>query len=59
MDLEKDNGKLKDLSYRCVWDRSTKMSMRIGCAVLYTVLRLADVIDWWFPVKDAEDNKTS
>jgi len=42
---------LKALSYEAIFDRRSKMSGRIGSIFLYTVIRLAEIIDWWFPVK--------
>jgi hypothetical protein len=27
------------------------MSGRIGAAIIYTVIRMGEIIDWWFPVK--------
>ena len=41
---------LKALSYEAIFDRRSKMSGRIGSAFLYVILRLAEVIDYWFPV---------
>lgn len=42
---------LKELSYEAIFDRRSKMSGRVGSVFLYAVLRIAEVIDWWFPVK--------
>lgn len=57
MDLNQDPAKLKVLAHACVIDARTKTSTRVACALLWGVLRAAEIIDWWFPVKDAEDNK--
>lgn len=48
-----DTTELKELSYRCMFDKGTKMSARVATALLYFVIRLGDVIDWWFPLKGA------
>ena len=42
---------LKELSYEAIFDRRSKMSGRVGSVFLYAVLRIAEVIDWWFPGK--------
>jgi hypothetical protein len=42
---------LKALSYEAIFDRRSKMSERVGSAFIYAVIRLAEIIDWWFPVK--------
>ena len=41
---------LKALSYEAIFDRRSKMSGRVGSVFIYAVLRIAEVIDWWFPV---------
>ena len=51
MDLNQDRSKIRELSYACIFDKKSPMSARVACTVLYTVLRLGEVIDWWFPVK--------
>jgi len=52
-----DTGDLKAISYAAIFDKRSKTSGRIASAIIYTVLRMADVIDWWFPVKVVEGNK--
>lgn len=42
---------LKDVSYRCVFDKRTAMSGRVASAIIYAVIRAGEIIDWWFPVK--------
>jgi hypothetical protein len=42
---------LKALSYEAIFDRRSKMSGRVGSVFLYGMIRLAEIIDWWFPVK--------
>ena len=51
MDFNSDTNKLKDLSYKCIFDKPSKMSGRVAAAVLYGVLRAGEIIDWWFPLK--------
>jgi hypothetical protein len=41
---------LKALSYEAIFDRRSKMSGRVGSVFLYAVIRLAEIINWWFPV---------
>jgi hypothetical protein len=50
---------LKALSYRCIFDKPSPMSGRIGAAIIYTVIRMGEIIDWWFPVKASEPVKTN
>ena len=42
---------LKALSYEAIFDWREPMSGRVGCMLIYAVIRLAEIIDWWFPVK--------
>mgnify|MGYP003336462562 CR=1 FL=1 len=58
MDLNKDPKELKPLAWAAIFDTRAKMSERIACALLWGVLRAADVIDWLFPVKVIETIKT-
>ena len=58
MDFNRNAKELKDLSYRCVLDKQTAMSGRVASAIIYTVIRAGEVIDWWFPVKAADPMKT-
>jgi len=51
MDFNSDNNNLKELSYKCIFDKPSKMSGRVAAAVLYAVIRSGEIIDWWFPVK--------
>ena len=52
MDFNSDATKLKELSYKCIFDQRSKMSGRVFSVVLYSVLRAAEIIDWLFPVKN-------
>lgn len=42
---------LKAASYKCILDKPSPMSGRVGAAIIYAVIRVGDIIDWWFPVK--------
>jgi hypothetical protein len=42
---------LKVLSYKCVFDKKSPTSGRVGASIIYTVIRAGEIIDWWFPVK--------
>ena len=44
---------LKSVSYRCIFDKPSKMSGRIASAIIYTVIRAGEIIDWWFPVRES------
>ena len=44
---------LKALSYKCIFDKPSKMSGRVGAAIIYAVVRVGEIIDWWFPVKNS------
>ena len=44
---------LKSLSYKCIFDKRSKMSGRISGAILYVVIRAGEIIDWWFPVRES------
>lgn len=57
MDLNKAPEELKPLAWAAVFDTRAKMSSRVACALLWSVLRLGEVLDWWFPVKVMENNK--
>ena len=48
---------LKALSLEAIFDKRSKMSGRVGSVLIYTVIRVAEIIDWWFPLKALEDNK--
>jgi hypothetical protein len=48
---------LKEVSYKCIFDKPSKMSGRVASAIIYAVIRAGEIIDWWFPVKNLEDNK--
>ena len=50
---------LKALSYKCIFDKLSPMSGRVGAAVIYAVIRAGEIIDWWFPVKVSEPVKTN
>lgn len=51
MDLNSDTKTLKAVSYKCIFDKPSPMSGRVGAAIIYAVIRAGEVIDWWFPVK--------
>jgi hypothetical protein len=42
---------LKAVSYKCIFDKPSPMSGRVGAAIIYAVIRAGEIIDWWFPVK--------
>jgi hypothetical protein len=44
-------GDLKTLASKCVHDKPMKTSMRVAAAILYCVVRMGEIIDWWFPVR--------
>ena len=48
---------LKALSYKCIFDKPSKMSGRVASAVIYAIVRAGEIIDWWFPVKASEPVK--
>ena len=49
---------LKALSYKCVFDKKSPMSGRVGAAIIYAVVRAGEIIDWGFPVQDSEPVKS-
>jgi len=50
---------LKAVSYKCIFDKPSKMSGRVAAAIIYAVVRAGEIIDWWFPVKVSEPVKTN
>jgi hypothetical protein len=46
---------LKEVSYRCIFDKPSKMSERVASAIIYAMIRVGEVIDWWFPVRGSLD----
>ena len=44
-------GEFKLVAYKCIFDRPSRMSSRVACAILYAVIRTGEIIDWWFPVR--------
>jgi hypothetical protein len=58
MNFNSDTKTLKELSYKCIFDKPSKMSGRVAAAVLYAVLRAGEIIDWLFPVKVSSTVKT-
>jgi hypothetical protein len=54
---DEDIKELKVLSYKCIFDKPSKMSGRVASAIIYAVIRASEIIDWWFPVKVSESNK--
>lgn len=57
MDFSKTRPELKMAAHQCVTDAKTQMSARVASAILYAVLRIGEIIDWWFPVKVSMGNK--
>jgi hypothetical protein len=51
MNFGRDKNELKAVSYKCIFDKPSPMSGRVAAAIIYSVIRLGEVIDWWFPVK--------
>jgi len=51
MNFNSDTTTLKELSYKCIFDKPSKMSGRVAAAILFAALRAGEIIDWWFPVK--------
>jgi hypothetical protein len=49
---------LKALSYKCIFDKKSPMSGRVSATIIYAVLRMGEIIDWWFPVKASEPVKS-
>lgn len=49
---------LKEVSYKCIFDKPSKMSGRVASAIIYAVIRAGEIIDWWFPVKVEPPLKT-
>ena len=43
---------LKAISYKCIFDKLSPMSGRVSAAAIYVVIRMGEIIDWWFPVKN-------
>jgi hypothetical protein len=41
---------LKDLTYKCIFDHKSPMSGRVSAVIIYTAIRMGEIIDWWFPV---------
>jgi hypothetical protein len=50
---------LKEVSYKCIFDKPSKMSGRVASAIIYMVIRAGEIIDWWFPVKVSEPVKSN
>jgi hypothetical protein len=46
-----DFSHLKMLAYKCFQDKTTKMSIRVACVIMYGIARVGDMIDWVFPVR--------
>jgi hypothetical protein len=51
MNFNSDTKDLKALSYKCIFDKPSKMSGRVGAAIIYAIVRAGEIIDWWFPVR--------
>lgn len=58
MDFTKNSKELKATCLLCIRDAPSPMSGRVAAAVIYSVLRLGEIIDWWFPVKVSETVKS-
>ena len=58
MDFNSNTNNLKELSYKCIFDKPSKMSGRVAAAVIFAVIRAGEIIDWWFPVKVSSTVKT-
>lgn len=54
MDFTRNTVELKDISYRAIFDKPSPMSGRVASAIIYAVIRVGEIIDWWFPVKKFE-----
>ena len=52
MNFNTDTKDLKSVSYKCIFDKPSKMSGRVASAILYVVIRAGEIIDWLFPVKN-------
>jgi hypothetical protein len=59
MNFNSDTKTLKDLSYKCIFDKFSKMSGRVTAAVIFVVIRAGEIIDWWFPVKVSSTVKSN
>ena len=42
---------LKALTHKCIFDKRSPMSGRVSAGIIYFVIRVGEIIDWWFPVK--------
>jgi hypothetical protein len=58
MNFARDPAELKDVTYKCIYDKNSKMSERVMCACIYAAVRAAEIIDWWFPLKVEAPMKT-
>jgi len=56
MDFTRNTIELKEVSYRCIFDKPTPMSGRVASAIIYMAIRAGEIIDWWFPVKNITIN---
>jgi len=59
MVFDSDLRALKEVSYKCIFDKPSKMSGRVSAAIIYAVIRAGEIIDWWFPVKVSNPVKTN
>jgi hypothetical protein len=50
---------LKALSHKCIFDKKSPMSGRVGAGIIYAVIRAGEIIDWLFPVKTSETVKSN
>ena len=53
------NPELKAISYKCIFDKPSPMSARVGSTVIYAIIRAGEIIDWWFPLKASAPVKTN
>ena len=51
MNFNTDTNDIKSVSYKCIFDKPSKMSGRVAAGILYVIIRAGEIIDWWFPVK--------
>lgn len=57
MDFTSDAKDLKETAHKCMWHKGTKTSERVFAAFVYGVIRMGEILDWWFPVKVTGGNK--
>jgi hypothetical protein len=50
---------LKALTHTCIFDKKSPMSGRVSAGIIYAVIRVGEIIDWWFPVKASAPVKSN